>query len=465
MSQIFISYSNEDVGRARALAEKLSERGWSVWWDRKIPIGKHYDEVIEEKLNAARCVIVLWTSASVGSHWVKTEADEGQKRGVLVPVRMDRVEIPLGFRRMQAADLIDWDHRSDTQEVRDLIAAVAALVEGPGVAPRNGLEGGRPRDGVDAGAEGVGASPRSAPPVERSEVGPKAGGASGPRGRSWRTPAAVLVALLTSAGLTYLPKECASPAHGPGVPPVDTPRVAAGTAAATDTDMVVVPGGKFFMGCNEKVDDECDGDEKPGRTVEVAEFSIDRTEVTVAAYAACVAAKGCSAEGATEGDCNWGKEGREQHPMNCVDWEQARAYCAWKQKRLPTEAEWEKAARGTEGWKYPWGNPGYEAGGPVRANIADESAKKKYPGWTVAEGYDDGFVGTAPVGSFAAGASPYGALDMIGNVWEWVSDEIGDGRGLRGGSWVDQPWNARASNRYWSEPQYRSEFVGFRCAQ
>jgi formylglycine-generating enzyme required for sulfatase activity len=256
-----------------------------------------------------------------------------------------------------------------------------------------------------------------------------------------------------------------------------TPLVVQGEV--TPSDMVEVPGGEFFMGCNERVDSECLDNEKPGRGEYVGPFRIDKTEVTVAAFRRCVEAGECSAQGLTMpfgGDpmkeqpewapyCNWGKSGREDHPINCVDWSQAQAYCAWAGKRLPTEKEWEKAARGTDGQKYSWGNMGYEAVGKKVANIADESAKRTYPDWKVAEGYDDGYVGTAPVGSFLAGASPYGALDMIGNVWEWVADEIGSGRGLRGGSWDSKPMLARASDRYWLDPRWRDGNFGFRCAQ
>lgn len=244
-------------------------------------------------------------------------------------------------------------------------------------------------------------------------------------------------------------------------------------------DMVLVAAGSFYMGCNERVDSECYDDEKPGRTVTVAKFWIDRLEVTVADYKRCVQAGRCSADGLTmpyvggknqpkyAEHCNWGKGGREQHPMNCVDWHQARSYCEWSGKRLPSEAEWEKASRGRDGRKYPWGNGGYGSSGRV-ANIADESARHSelFAGqsWT-ASGYDDGWVGTAPVGSFPAGASPYGAQDMMGNVWEWVESEFGDARGIRGGSWDDRPRTARASNRFWLEPRDRRFNVGFRCAQ
>jgi formylglycine-generating enzyme required for sulfatase activity len=240
--------------------------------------------------------------------------------------------------------------------------------------------------------------------------------------------------------------------------------------------MVKVPAGEFWMGCNEKVDQECDADEKPGRSVSVGAFSIDRTEVTVAKYRECVQAKKCSQAGLTmphyDGKdqpqyaefCNWGKSGRDDHPMNCVDWSQTQAYCDWVGKRLPAEKEWEKAARGTDGRKYPWGNAAFGKAGLV-ANIADESAKARFPDWKTAAGYDDGYVGTAPVGNYPAGASPYGALDMVGNVWEWVADEFGDGRGLRGGSWLNSARTARSSYRDSYDPDFRSYNVGFRCAQ
>jgi len=244
-------------------------------------------------------------------------------------------------------------------------------------------------------------------------------------------------------------------------------------------EMVSVPAGKFFMGCNEEVDTECDDDEKPGRQLSVDAFKIDKTEVTVAQFAQCVNGGTCSSQGLTmpyyndkeqpefAWACNWDKSGRENHPINCVDWNQAKAYCGWAGKRLPTEAEWEKAARGTNGQKYPWGSRGYGNAGKV-ANIADETAKRSQAGWTVAEGYDDGFYGTAPVGSFPAGASPYKALDMIGNVWEWMADWYDKEqkyRSVRGGAWFDRPQDARASGRDWLELGGRNELIGVRCVQ
>jgi len=243
--------------------------------------------------------------------------------------------------------------------------------------------------------------------------------------------------------------------------------------------MVKVPGGEFWYGCNESVDDECDSDEKPGKTITLSALNIDKTEVTVAAYQRCVEAGGCSVGGLTmpywgnEEDpswawaCNWGKSGRQDHPINCVDWRQAKAYCAWAGKRLPTEQEWEKAARGIDGRKYSWGNLGYGQAGRV-ANIADATAKREQPSWTVAEDYDDGYYATSPVGSYPAGASPYEALDMVGNVWEWTSSWYGSNqkyRVARGGGWNARPRLARSSDRRWSDPSRRNEHLGFRCAR
>jgi formylglycine-generating enzyme required for sulfatase activity len=246
-------------------------------------------------------------------------------------------------------------------------------------------------------------------------------------------------------------------------------------------EMVMVPAGDFWMGCNEQVDKECDNDEQPGRLVWVETFLIDRTEVTMAQYRQCVDAGACASSGLSmprraSGSeeypewawaCNWAKAGRENHPINCVTWHQAHAFCRWAGKRLPTEAEWEKAARGTDGRKYPWGNRNFGATGQV-ANIADRTAKHQRGNWTVAARYDDGFYGTAPVGSFPLGASPYGALDMSGNVWEWTADWYDSEhkyRLLRGGSWSDVPRFARTSTRLWNHPDDRYMVVGFRCAK
>ncbi|MDH3280833.1 MAG: toll/interleukin-1 receptor domain-containing protein, partial [Gammaproteobacteria bacterium] len=129
MSEIFVSYASADRPRAKMLADNLSGEGWSVWWDRTIPPGKTFDEVIEAELAAAGCVIVIWSSASVDSSWVRAEAGEAMNRGVLIPVIMEQADIPLVFRPIQAADLTDWSGETDHSGYRQLVAAIAAAIK------------------------------------------------------------------------------------------------------------------------------------------------------------------------------------------------------------------------------------------------------------------------------------------------------------------------------------------------
>jgi formylglycine-generating enzyme required for sulfatase activity len=240
-------------------------------------------------------------------------------------------------------------------------------------------------------------------------------------------------------------------------------------------EMCLVPKGPFWMGCNEAVDDECStlSNEKPYHKVGLSEFKIDKYLVTVKDYSDCVGSSACTAA-TTGAECNWGISGRDNHPINCVDWNQAKAFCEWASKRLPTEAEWEKAARGPDGLKYPWGNS---------PKVSCEYAVMADPN---AGGPGCGSGGTMPVGSKPKGASPYGVEDMIGNVFEWVADWMsstyyqsspsqdpmgptsGTERVNRGGAYGITSSNSyalRASVRNSHPPTYGSNSgYGFRCA-
>ncbi|HPS31548.1 MAG TPA: SUMF1/EgtB/PvdO family nonheme iron enzyme [bacterium] len=250
-------------------------------------------------------------------------------------------------------------------------------------------------------------------------------------------------------------------------------------------EMVSVPAGSFMMGCNEAVDDECWSNELPYHEVTLSAYKIDKYEVTAGEYQECVAAGDCSEAHYDDSTCyiydgNSWVQGiapdsfREKNkPVVCVEWSQAAAYCKWAGKRLPTEAEWEKAARGTEGAKYPWGNEP-----KVSCDYAVMSDSN-------AGGDGCGTGGTMTVGSIEKGKSPYGAYDMIGNVWEWTNDwygetyyktapsenpagpEYGDYRVSRGGSWLYSfdTILLRTSIRYYHIPDYWLINYGFRCAK
>jgi hypothetical protein len=131
MSDIFISYAREDQSRAKMLAQIFEARGWSIFWDRTIPIGKTWRETIGGELEDARCVIVLWSRTSIKSGWVQDEADDAKRRGVLVPILIENVQPPMGFRSIQAAHLENWDGTQPTPAFRRLIADIAAIIGSP----------------------------------------------------------------------------------------------------------------------------------------------------------------------------------------------------------------------------------------------------------------------------------------------------------------------------------------------
>ena len=128
MSDIFLSYASTDRETAHKFADALEGLGWSVWWDREIPPGKTFDQVIEEELNSARCVMVLWSTESVRSRWVRTEASAAMDRECLVPVLIDTVAIPLEFKRIQAAALMDWDGDTANPDFQRLVQAVRQML-------------------------------------------------------------------------------------------------------------------------------------------------------------------------------------------------------------------------------------------------------------------------------------------------------------------------------------------------
>jgi formylglycine-generating enzyme required for sulfatase activity len=216
------------------------------------------------------------------------------------------------------------------------------------------------------------------------------------------------------------------------------------------------------------------GDESPAHLVSLDGYWIDRTEVTNGQYQVCEAAGACTPPvetGAYYRPSYYGNAEFEDYPVIWVTRDQASEYCRWAGGRLPTEAEWEYAARGPESWLYPWGD---EFDG-TRLNYCDANCDAGPNDPTV----DDGYADTAPVGSYPTGASWVGALDMAGNVREWVSDwygsytpepqdnptgpATGDALVPRGGSWMDLPSNIRSANRGGDPLDYTRHKLGFRC--
>ncbi|MEW5719798.1 MAG: SUMF1/EgtB/PvdO family nonheme iron enzyme [Chloroflexota bacterium] len=280
--------------------------------------------------------------------------------------------------------------------------------------------------------------------------------AGAPRATNTILPPTALVPTLAPPPTARAPTATAPPRVTP------TPRAGETRIFAPDNaPMVFVPAGEFSMGSNDY------DDEKPPHTVYLDAFWMDKYEVTNALYKKCVDAGKCTAPSLKTSytrDSYYGNAQYDNYPVIFVSWDDADKFCAWAGKRLPTEAEWEKVARGTDGRVYPWGS------------TFDKNLLNSFEG-----GKGD----TTAVGSYPGGASPYGALDMAGNAWEWVADwyssniysssprnnptgpSSGQYRVLRGGSWFSDAACARAASRsyYRYSPDLRADYWGFRCAQ
>ena len=306
----------------------------------------------------------------------------------------------------------------------------------------------------------------------------------------------VVVALVMSGGSPPPPTEVAEPKTSEPtkeVAPVAVP------AARCPEGMAFVAGGKFFMG-SDNVDNTALAAARPAHQVEVADFCMDIHEVTVEAYAKCSSTGECKrahreavwpqgtmkdaawaeARAAYSPLCNEGQAGREQHPVNCVTWEQADKFCAHLGKRLPREVEWEFAARGSDGRTYPWGDepPDEKHLNGCGNECAAWRDAAKLPASGQLYEVDDGFAGTAPVGSFQAGKTQAGLLDMVGNVFEWTADDsvpypgapegtkVMPGKVMRGGAFNStQREHAEPALRFGQDPAAHVHAVGFRCAK
>jgi len=266
--------------------------------------------------------------------------------------------------------------------------------------------------------------------------------------------------------------ETAAPTESPSptatLRPPNTPTLLPAASAiqkfGTDNaEMVFVPAGEFTMGSRDDASG-AESDEKPAHPVSLDTFWVDRYEVTNAQYKLCVDAGKCQLPRETKSYTHnpyFGEKEFDNYPVIYVSWNDAQAYCAWADKRLPTEAEWEKAARGVDERVYPWGDTFEQSRLNSGSVVGDTTQVEKYP----------------------SGASPYGALDMVGNVWEWVADwydenyyknspaqnptrpASGQSRVLRGGAWHSNIVIARGARRGWIQPGRMVSNNGFRCAR
>jgi formylglycine-generating enzyme required for sulfatase activity len=559
VADIFLSYNREDQATAKAIATALQNEGFEVWWDTVLRAGQTYDEVTERQLHDASAVVVLWSSRSVRSKWVRAEATLGDRKSALIPVMIEQCDRPIMFELIQTADLTKWtgdledrQWKAFVEDVREHVerkrgakaaaAAAAPVVAAAAVASVTASSDARDtieaafwmsiKDDNDASefeaylerypdghfamlakkrlaalTPKPAAPPAPAPPplIEPAFAKPASAPAPQPapkvdafqkretqarnlppKKKSGSALPLILGGILVIAaavgGFMFMPKDDNS-AQGAQAPETRGKAVAEEVttktgAAADDAKAAISPtpptppqapvaavfsdcegcpemkrldGGKFLMGSPDKEYGHRAW-EGPQHEVTVPPFAISTHEVTFSEWDACLAAGGCNAY--TPADKGWGRGAR---PAIMISWNDAQAYLKWlsgktgKSYRLPTEAEWEYAARGGTTTAYWWG--------------------AKYESGRVTSGK------TAETGSHEANA--FGLYDMTGNAAEWVEDcyvnnfkeaptdgsavkQSGCQRVIRGGGWKASGADLRIANRSRLSPTTRDTAIGFR---
>lgn len=474
--RIFISYASQDKPIVRDLYRQLESETWiEPWLDEKSLLpGQEWRVAIEEAVETSDVVIICLSTNSVTKEgFVQKELryareialEKPENTIFLIPLRLDDCETPRGLRSFQWADY--YGERKE-QSYRNLLASLKnrhqqiisqktkALHETTEdkYIPSEDIK--RPRFKTIANSNIF-------------SIG--------------------LIAILGIAGLItsqYFSSESPIPTSTQAVietdlpsatpdiidtvTPSKTPLPVIGSTLVSPVDGMVlqyVPAGEFEMGSTNGYPDE-----EPVHTVSVDAFWMGKTEVTNEMYSLCIESNACSP--LSRSDYYSRDASSPNYPVVFVTWEDANQYCAWTGGRLPTEAEWEFAARGTSGRDYPWGNQF----ACTRGNFDDETSVDIE---TVSGGPNcDGYQYLAPVGSFPDGIGQFGLLDMSGNVWEWVSDwygvykpesatnpagpESGERRVVRGGAWLShEDLQLRTSNRHSYPPSLADDNIGFRC--
>ena len=393
MSDIFLSYSSKDKAKAQIIAKALEAQGCSVWWDRVIPPGKTFDEVIEQELDASKCVVVLWSKESVKSQWVRTEASEGNRRRILIPILIEDVQPPLAFRLIEAANLIDWKGTLPHPEFDLLLDSISKIL-------------GRPLYGD-------------------TETGKKK--------------------LKGKKELAVKPLAHEAPKKEEEIPNTFTNTIG--------MKFALIPAGEFMMGSEE------DDSEKPVHKVRISKlFYLGIYPVTQREWKEVMGKNPSYFKG-------------DNLPVESVTWNDVQEFIKKLNEKestnkysLPSEAEWEYAARANTTTSYYFGD--------------DESELGDYA-WYAANSEDK----THEVGQKKPNA--WGLYDIYGGVWEWVQDVYNESyngaptdgsawesgpwetgsvsfRVARGGSWIYDARDCRSTSRRYDSTLIRGYYLGFR---
>ena len=469
---VFISYSSKDKLVADGICVNLEAAGVRCWIaPRDIAPGEDWPTAIANAIPQCRVMVLVFSANSNASEDVGRELIlAARNKLVIIPFKIENIEPEPGKDYYLArTHWLDAMNPPTQEQIRALLICVKALLPARETPPARYVQPPTP--------------PRNDQPTAGNEPQQPAGLRPAPKGRPkwlrylWIPASFLRLGLISWAvlpfvrqsfpGLTLAQVTAAETATATGLTPIPTasftPAAGIGptrVSAIEDMKLIYVPEGNFSMGSEAFIN------EQPVHTVNLDAFWIYQTEVTNGIYALCVQAGKCTPPIENRSDTRseyYDDAQYANYPVIFVNWNQARAYCSWANARLPTEAEWEKAARGTDARTYPWGND------------APTCSLVNFDGGSgcVAD--------TSAVGSYPSGASPYGALDMAGNVWEWVNDwysetyysqssssnpqgpSLGDFRVLRGGSWFNIEDDVRTSSRIMYNPSDSYLTIGFRC--
>lgn len=465
MGHIFISYSHDDTDYAHKLAENLQSMGFEAWIDERLDYGSQWPQELQKQLDSCSAFIVIMSPRSYASEWVQSELQRAKRKlKPIFPMLLEGDEPWLSVESTQYYDvrgevIPDSEFYSDLKTVMspDPIARTLELPKGS-VRAKLANDSSTLKKGIVIATIGVllitfvGGAALLIGPLLKKGINPTA---------------PVVQSTISSEALTAIP-EAAFTAEMTLRPQITN---------MEDHEMALVPAGEFIMGrsandefadCQE-LQQECQlsgfMDEEPVHKVYLDAFYIDIYEVTNALYKACEDQGVCDPPQASNSNSQtnyYGNPGFDKYPVIYVNWNQAKAYCGtWRGARLPTEAEWEKAARGTDGRTYPWGEELNENLTNFNYSIGDTTA----------------------VGTYEKGKSPYGVYEMAGNVWEWVADwydenyyqgsptenppgpASGNARVLRGGSWGLVGVSVSTSYRSAASLTDSNMDLGFRCAR
>jgi len=459
MGHIFISYSYQDKDYVHQLQEDLLKQDFNVWIDDHIDYSTRSPKILQDQLDDCDAFILIVSENSLESEWVQKEVTYAKRIGKPFFPLLINGGAWLSIESTQSVDVTNKELLPE--EFYERLARVTSRNEHPANETLTKRE----------------------PAIRPANEAPKFKFSI----RQWWWVIVMIVGMIGIVMVLWLngtfqpkaisaPTEISSLASHPSavasfaptkaVTLTSVPSSSPKAAAAQSASILLVPAGNFIMGSYNG-----NADEQPVHIVYLDAFYIDKYEVTNALYKSCVDANACAFPKFDNSNLRptyYGDPRYDQYPVIGVTWDMAKAYCEWRKASLPTEAEWEKAARGPDGRMYPWGNSSDQS----RANYNNNG--------------DPNYAGdTSAVDAYPSGVSPYGVFDMAGNVWEWVADiydasyyasltlpianPLGPASGayrvVKGGSWDSSEFSLRSAGRGFYDPSNANIYIGFRCAR